>query len=119
MASNPGVRAAEFKLETEKNPSEATVRVIGRITSATSAELVNTIRELVPDRKRVVLDLTNVDHIDSSGLGALVTLHVHATKANCEIELVNQKPRIRDLFRTVKLDTIFAGHDELLGMTPD
>jgi len=118
MASNPGM-AAEFGLETEKTQDEATVRVFGRITSATSADLVNTVRELIPDRKRVVLDLTNVDHIDSSGLGALVTMHVHATKANCELEVTNQKPRIRDLFRTVKLDSIFSGHEEYLGMTPD
>jgi anti-sigma B factor antagonist len=119
MASNPGVRALEFKLETEKKESEINVRVLGRITSATSTTLVNTLRELIPQTKRVVLDLTNVDFIDSSGLGALVTMHMHARKLNCDLELTNQKPRIRDLFRVSRLDSVFEGHEELLGMTPD
>jgi len=119
MASNPSMRALDFKLETEKTPSEATVRVIGRITSTSSPTLVNAVRELVPENKRVVLDLTNVDFIDSSGLGALVNMYMHARKANCDLELINQKPRIRDLFRASRLDTVFAGHEELLGMTPD
>jgi len=119
MASNPGMRALEFKLETEKSPSETTVRVIGRITSSSSPALVSALRELIPDAKRVVLDLTNVDYIDSSGLGALVTMYMHARKANCDLELANQRPRVRDLFRASNLDKVFGGHEELLGMTPD
>jgi len=119
MASKPSVRTEELKLETEKSPSETTVRVIGRITSATSTSLVNSLRDLIPETKRLILDLTNVDYIDSSGLGALVSLYLHARKANCDLELTNQKPRIRDLFRVSKLDSIFEGHEDLLGMTPD
>ncbi len=119
MASKPSIRASELKLETEKTPSEITVRVTGRVTSATSTTLANTVRDLVPESKRVVLDLTNVDYIDSSGLGALVNIYMHARKANCDLELTNQKPRIRDLFRTSNLDSVFKGHEELLRLTPD
>jgi anti-anti-sigma factor len=118
MATSP-IRTPQFKLEIEKTESEATVRVIGRITSDSSPSLANTVRDLVPNRKRVVLDLTNVDHIDSSGLGALVNMFMHARRENCDLELTNQKPRIRDLFRASRLDSVFEGHEELFGMTPD
>jgi len=118
MASNP-IRTPEFKLEIDKQESEATVRVIGRISSASSPTLASTVRDLVPNRKRVVLDLTNVDYIDSSGLGALVNMFMHARRENCDLELTNQKPRVRDLFRVSRLDKVFEGHEELFGMTPD
>ena len=45
MASNP-IRTPEFNLEIDKQESEATVRVIGRITSASSPNLASTVRDL-------------------------------------------------------------------------
>jgi anti-anti-sigma factor len=119
MAANPVPRSAELRLESENKGSETTVRATGRITSSTSATLENTLRDLVTRNKRVVLDLTGVDYIDSSGMGALVSVYIHARKANCELEVANPKPRIRDLFSRSRLASVFEGHEELLGMTPD
>ena len=118
MATNP-IRAAELRLVSENKPSETTVRATGRITSTTSTTLEKTLRDLVPGSKRVVLDLANVDYIDSSGLGALVSVYMHARRANCNLEIANPKQRIRDLFSASKLASVFEGHEEFLGMTPD
>jgi len=112
MAANPVIRPAELRLEPEKGASETTVRAIGRITSATSATLENTLRDLVSANKRVVLDLTNVDYIDSSGLGALVAVYMHATRAQCELEIANPKSRIKDLFGRSGLGQVFKGHGD-------
>ena len=57
-----------------------------------------------------MLDLTGVEYIDSSGLGALVSVYLAAGKAQCELELANPKPRVRDLLKITKLATIFEGH---------
>jgi anti-sigma B factor antagonist len=126
MAANPVIRPAELRLEPEKNLSETIVRAAGRITSATSAMLESTLRDLVSDSKRVVLDLTKVDYIDSSGLGALVSVYMHARRINCDLEIANPKQRITDLFSRSGLTKVFAvvqeagaRHDELFGITPD
>lgn len=126
MAANPVIRPAELRLEPEKKGSETTVRATGRITSTTSATLEETLRDLVSTSKRVVLDLTAVDYIDSSGLGALVAVYMHAARTGCDLEIANPKPRIRDLFTRSKLISVFtavqeagAEHDELFGVTPD
>jgi|SRR5215469_8802635 len=95
MSANPGIRAAELKLESEKQESETTLRASGRISSDTSATLEKTLRELIPGSKRVVLDLTNVSFIDSSGLGALVSAYMHARRANCDLEFPIQGSRSR------------------------
>ena len=126
MAANPVNRAPELRLEPEKKGSETIVRATGRITSTTSATLEQTLRDLVSTNKRVVIDLTGVDYIDSSGLGALVAVYMHATRTSCDLEIANPKTRIRDLFNRSRLASVFravqeAGekHDELFGMTPD
>jgi anti-sigma B factor antagonist len=118
MAANP-IRPIELSIETEKTDSGTTVRAIGRITLSTSTTLENALRNVIPQNKRVVLDLTRVDYIDSSGLGALVSAYMHARRADCDLEIANPKPRIRDLFTRSKLGSVFEGHEDLLGMTPD
>jgi anti-sigma B factor antagonist len=124
MAANAVNRAPELRLESEKSGSERIVRATGRITSTTSATLAQTLRDLVSTNKRVVLELTGVDYIDSSGLGALMDVYRHAVRNSCDLEIANPKPRIRDLFSSSRLASMAGAvqeagerHDELLGMT--
>ena len=110
MATNPANRAPQLKLETEKKNSESTVRATGRVTLETSATLESTLRDLIAEGKRVVLDLTNVDYVDSAGLGALVSVYMHARRTKCDLEIANPKQRIRDLFNRSGLASVFEGH---------
>ncbi|MCU1332453.1 MAG: hypothetical protein JWM08_1445 [Candidatus Angelobacter sp.] len=104
------IPSPELELSTEKNADEITVRGTGKITAATADYFQTTIRGVIPDTKRIVLDLTGVEYIDSSGLGALVSVYMAAGRAQCELELANPKPRVRDLLKITKLSTIFEGH---------
>ncbi len=118
MAANP-VPIAELTFETIKSPSETVVRCNGRIVSATSGDLQNTVRALIPGTKRLVLDLTNVSYMDSSGLGALVGIYLTAKRQECELKLINLNQRLKELFRLTRLAQIFEGHEDMLGITPD
>ena len=114
LAPNP-----ELNLETVRTPEEITVRCTGRITSASSALLQTTIRPFLSETKLVVLDLTNVTYMDSSGLGAIVGLYVSAKRQKCGLRLINLSQRLQELFRITKLAAVFEGHQEFLGYTPD
>ncbi|MGA8153648.1 MAG: STAS domain-containing protein [Terriglobales bacterium] len=107
MAANPVIRPPEFKLETEKKDSETTIRATGPITLVPSARLENAVRDLIPEGKRIVLDLANVDYIDSAGLGALVSVYMHARRTKCALEIANPTQRIRDLFDRSGLASVF------------
>lgn len=109
MAADPVIRGPQLKLETEKNNSETTVRATGRVTLETSATLEKTLRDLIAEGKRIVLDLTNVDYVDSAGLGALVSVYMHARRTKCDMEIANPKQRIRDLFNRSGLASVFDG----------
>jgi anti-sigma B factor antagonist len=118
MAANP-IPITEMQIETVKTPEETLVRCSGRITSTTSGILQTEVRKLIPETKRVVVDLTDVTYMDSSGLGAVVGLYLSARRQECELKLVNLNQRLKELFRITNLAKVFEGHEEMLGMTPD
>jgi anti-sigma B factor antagonist len=118
MAATP-IPISELTLQTVKTPEEILVQCSGRITSTSSAMFQTAIRELIPGTHRIVLDLTDVSYMDSSGLGALVGLYLSAKRQNCELRLVNLNQRLKELFSLTRLATIFEGHDDMLGATPD
>lgn len=104
------VPAPELELTTEKNAGETVVHGTGKINATSAGLLQGTVRGLIAGSKRIVLDLTSVDYIDSTGLGALVSVYMAARNANCELELSNPKPRVRDLLKITKLISVFEGH---------
>ena len=68
-----------------------------------SGELHTAVAGLMPNVKRIVLDLTGVDYMDSLGLGTIVRLYVTAKAAGCELQLINLGKRIRDLLGVTHL----------------
>jgi anti-sigma B factor antagonist len=118
MAANP-IPVSELQIETVRSPEETLVRCSGRINSATTADLQSAVRSLIPHTKRVVLDLTDVSYMDSSGLGAIVGLYLTARRQECQLKLINLNQRVKELFRLTKLGAVFEGHEDMLGMTPD
>jgi anti-anti-sigma factor len=62
---------------------------------------------LIPQTKRVVLDLNDVVFMDSSGLGALIGVYVTAKNARCELQLINLSKKIRDLLGMTNLLSVF------------
>jgi anti-sigma B factor antagonist len=118
MAANP-IPVPELNLETVRTVEETLVRCSGKITSTSSGELRSTVRSLLPEAQRIVLDLTDVSYMDSSGLGALVAVYVSAKTHHCQLKLIHVGPRLQQLFRLTKLASVFEGHDDFLGWTPD
>ena len=83
MAANPISRAPELTLETETKPTETTIRVKGRVTLTNNDKLERAVRDLIGEGKRIVLDLMDVDFVDSAGLGSLVSIYLHARRTKC------------------------------------
>ena len=81
----------------------------GRLVSETSNQIKETVKTLIPQGGRIVLDLTDVSYVDSSGLGTLVGLKVSALREGyCRLELVNLSPRVKELLRISHLTQMFS-----------
>jgi anti-sigma B factor antagonist len=115
MAMESAAPAQELKLETESKPNGVLIRCSGRITSGTSPYMRDTIRPLIAGNKLVVMDLTDVSFLDSSGLGSIVGLWVNAKKNGCEFKLIKLNERIKDLLRITQLASL-EGDQDYFGM---
>jgi anti-sigma B factor antagonist len=111
MSSGSAASAQELRLETEKKPDAVVVRCSGRIVSSTAPYLQETVRPLIAENKRVVLDLTEVSYLDSSGLGSIVGLWVNSKKNHCDLKLIRLNDRIKELLRISHLDTLEGDQD--------
>jgi anti-sigma B factor antagonist len=96
-----------FHLQTHRYDEAITVECHGKLTFEHAPQLRNKIRALIPDEKRIILDLKEVPFMDSSGLGALVTLYVSGRSRNCKIELINVSPALRSLLGMTNLLSLF------------
>jgi anti-sigma B factor antagonist len=60
---------------------------------------------------KFLLNLSDVDYIDSSGLGELVTSFTTVRNKNGQLKLLNLTRRVRDLLQITKLLTVFDTFD--------
>jgi anti-anti-sigma factor len=104
-----------FHYEVEKSKVDefgnkvTTVTCHGRLVSGSAEEIKNAVKPLLPSGGRIVIDLTDVNYLDSSGLGALVGLKVSALKQGlCILEFVNMTPRVMELLRVSNLTQMFS-----------
>ncbi len=58
-------------------------------------------------KKGVILDLSQMSFVDSSGIGALIETYQKITSKNGEIVFILDNPRIMKIFKLVKLDRVF------------
>lgn len=75
--------------------------------------LHKSIRRLVEeDKTEILLNLAGVTHIDSSGLGELISSHVTVQNKGGQIKLIHLTERLRELMTITKLLTVFDVYDD-------
>ncbi len=88
------------------------LEVSGRITLGEGGvTLRNAIQDaLDAGTKKLAVDLSGVNYMDSSGLGELTTAYTSTRDHGCELKLVGLTKRIDDLMQITKLATLFDVH---------
>jgi anti-sigma B factor antagonist len=108
--------APGLTLSLKEGAEEAIVYCSGKITAESAETFQSEIRDhVIPMTRgkgvavttRIVLDLSNVTFVDSTGLGALFSLWSAAQSKACELEIVNLNPRVEKLIGMTKLDQVF------------
>ena len=81
----------------------------GKITlGGGSSTLRRTIKELIDKgHRKIVLNLYDVDYIDSSGIGELVSGYTTVRNASGELKLLHLTKRVHDLLQITRLFTVF------------
>jgi len=86
----------------------------GRITLGEgSVQLRDAIRDLIAKgQKRILLDLGEVNYIDSSGLGELVSAYTTVKNQGAALKLLKLTKKVHDLLQLTKLYTVFDIYDD-------
>ena len=71
------------------------------------------VRDLVAQgKKKIILNLADVDYLDSSGVGELVTCFTTVRNAGGELKLLNLTQKVHDVLHVTKLYTVFDIKDD-------
>jgi anti-anti-sigma factor len=111
MARDGSLRCEVEELEDNdaKGNKVTTVKCHGDLVSDTAGEIKGLVSPLILPGGRIRIDLGDVKHLDSAGLGALVGLKVSAIKQErCRLELANMTPGILELLRITHLTQMFS-----------
>ena len=103
-----------MKLTTRDVSGVSIVDLSGKITLGEGGvALREEVRKLLAeDKKKIVLNLAEVNYIDSSGLGELVSAYTAVKNAGGELKLLNLTSKVRDLLVITKLVTVFDVKDD-------
>ncbi len=86
----------------------------GRITLGEgSALLRSTIRELLEEKRfKILVNLGDINYIDSSGIGELVSAFTTVKNRGGELKLLHLTKKVHDLLQITKLYTVFEVHSD-------
>jgi anti-sigma B factor antagonist len=65
------------------------------------------VAEVLPTARRMIVDLSGVESIDSAGLGELVLTHMWAEAAGFELKVAGPRKSVLELFELTNLVSIF------------
>lgn len=98
-----------LKIETREVAHVSILDVKGRIVLGEEiGELRDAVRGLITEgKKKIILNLGEVDYIDSSGVGELVGCFTTVRNAGGELKLLNLSQKVHDVLHVTKLYTVF------------
>jgi len=99
-----------MSISTTRDPGGATVVTVeGQLIVANRQELKQVVQDALDSGARhLLVDFTPTAYIDSSGLGALVSVNKKVREAGGELRLAGLNEDLRSLFELTKLDTLFV-----------
>jgi len=104
----------QLRMSTRTTEGVLVVDCSGRIVfGEESASLRDTVKKLLPLNPKVVMNLGEVNYIDSGGLGTLVSLYTSARNAGGTVKLAKLSKRVGELLQITKLLTVFEVFDDV------
>ncbi len=104
--------APVLTIEVERKGTTTIVHCHGKLVYGVTDVLYSNVSKLIPESKRIVLDLTDLAYMDSMGLGVLMRLYVSAQTKGCSVELIHIGKRVREMLELTKILEVFGSVGE-------
>lgn len=103
-----------FRLDVQERDGCAVLSVSGEVDLATAPQLRQQLVDLVGDgHRRVVVDMTGTEFLDSTGLGALVAGLKRLRAHDGEMRVVCTTPRVRKVFEITHVDRVLPLYESV------
>jgi anti-sigma B factor antagonist len=96
-----------FKITTRNLGGVTTVDLSGRLEIGDASDALRENLQSLAGGLKVLINLTDVSFVDTSGLGELVSAHTRAQNEGIDLKLAGIPIRVKKLFEMTKLDRIF------------
>lgn len=94
----------ETKVQVEEKNGAAILRFEGDITSFSEAVVLGTYRGLPAETyKKILLDFSKVEYINSSGIALIITMLMESSKAQQDVQCFGLTPHFKKVFEMVGL----------------
>jgi len=93
----------EFTFTSEETNGATVLLCRGRLTARVTDRFKQSVKAMFHEGKTIILDMGNVSQMDSSGLGALVSLWVSSKSASCRLQFYNLSAPVKRLLGTAQL----------------
>lgn len=64
-------------------------------------------------KRKIVMDFTEVEYIDSFAVGFVMDMYRRASGHNGELKLTGLKPRVRKILTITRVDKVIGIHDKI------
>jgi anti-sigma B factor antagonist len=100
-----------FKLTTRNLGEVTVIELSGRLELGDGSVVLREALQNLAGGAKVLINLTDVSFIDTSGLGELVSGHTRAQNTGTDMKLAGIPSRVEKLFQMTKLDRILDVYD--------
>jgi len=107
MSTQSRGTGAAFSVQIKKADAPAIVAVTGELDLLTAPQLKQVLGQVIDSAKTVILDLSGVTYMDSTGLGALIGGLKRARELGGDLKLAGLVPRVRKVFSITKIENVF------------
>jgi anti-sigma B factor antagonist len=97
-----------MKYNRTDNGDETTLEIDGTLDAVTAPDLRTVVDQVVNERRKsVILELSSLRLIDSSGVGVIVSLFKRVRANGGQVKIVGLRDQPRAIFRLLRLDRVF------------
>ncbi len=100
-------------MDMEKKDNAVILYPKGEINAYHASDFKAKVIDSISKGEKVIIDFSNVDYIDSAGLGSLVAILKRVKTEKKEMRLASLKPNLKRIFELTKLDMVFDIFDDL------
>jgi anti-sigma B factor antagonist len=103
-----------IKIEKKKNIDIVNFHNIDRISAINCDSIKTELNQLFDkSNEKIIVNFDNIEFVDSTGFGALLSVFKTAQNKGGEIKLCNLRPEVVKLFKLLHLDNVFDIHSNI------